>query len=402
MNKSIASVLAEATQSLQAIQLAASDDVATRLAAARRFGVIASSLRSDAEGYTAALAATLREGGASAATGARLLAALGSTTGAQHLLEASGSAALPISQSALYALISLAPTPENAALLCEHWPKVQVPAARFLLVQAIAQQPGDRVLDWASELLKDPPAPHYADVIVRGIAAAPNAATSDWLQAASSSRRAEVKLAAFGAQLQSGDAQAFDPLLRQASAGKQALRRQALVWLTGAPFPAVEAAFAAAFSDASASLREAALLGAPFVASPSLVTQATALLADPKVTVARQAEAVFWLLTGQVPAGDAAAAQTQAKQVASRLPEGIRCLQGKPLEPTQLAALLPNASYAWGAMAALRMMSPEQPEFRPDCDLIRNLDAITAWEAAAGSLAARLSPGERYYQGRPI
>ncbi len=258
------------------------------------------------------------------------------------------------------------------------------------------------MLDWAIEVLKEPPGPHYADVIVRGIAAATNAATRSWLQAASSSRHIAVKLAAFGALLQSGNAQAFDPLLRHASAGKPALRRQALVWLTGAPFPAVEAVFAAAFTDASASLREAALLGAPFVASPGLITQATALLADPKATVARQAEAVFWLLTGKVPINNVTAAKIEAKQIASRMPEGIRCLQGKPLEPTQLAALLPNASYAWGTTAALRMMSPTQPEFRPDCDLIRNLDAIAAWEATARSLATRFSPGGRYYQGHPI
>ncbi len=399
----LAPVLAAAGLALREMVQAASGDGAARLSAARRFVALTDGLRSGADEAVAALAATLDQGGPAAPAAVRLLAALGTEAATVHLLAAAHGGGLALSQGALQALTQLEPSLANAALLIARWQRPPAPGVGFQLARAIARQPATpALLDWASALLADPPGTEYADAVVRGIAASRSPTIVDWLRALSGSRRAEARTAALGALLRAGDAGGLDALLRLAGSGGAASRVRALVWLYGAPFAAVEPAFSAALQDASAALREAALLGLPFCASPPMLPAGAALLADRKPAVAHQAQAVYLLLTGVPTPLDPASAQRLAMQVAARMPVTVRCLQGRLLEPTQLAVLLCDASFAAVADAALRMLSADAPAFQPDGDLIRNLAAVDDWLQRAQAMAQQMPPGSRWYAGKRL
>ncbi len=399
----LSTALATAAAALQAMTLASSADTAARLAAARRFRDVADGLRGQADAAVTALGAVLLQGGPGAATALRLLAALGTPAATDRVLDAAVGGDLAVSQGALQALGQIAPDPANAERLLARWQTPLPPGVGFLLARAIAQQPvSPTLLDWADALLAAPPGTEYADVVLRGIGAEPGPAVLSWMEGLRSAKRAEVQVAAQGALLRAGQFDALAPLEQWAGKGKPALRVRALVWLYGAPFATVLPLFASALADASAALKQAALLGAPFVADPALIPQAAALLADPKPTVAHQAQAAYWLLTGSPASTDIVQAKRLAIQVAARLPPQARCLLGRPLSAQSLLPLLVDPSYAACADATLRLMCGQAPAFRPDADLIRNLDALEAWRLAAAALDAQMPPGGRWYAGRAL
>lgn len=385
------------------VDLAGSNDLEGRVAGARRFRELAAGLES--ESAVAGLIAAAAQGGVAAAPALRLLATLDSEAATRHLLAAAQSSELSVSQTAQHALVNMVPSDLNTTLLLGSWKGAWPESARFMLARALAKQPGAVVRDWAAALLHAPPGPEYVDPVVRDIVTGSDPDIAGWLETLRISNRPGVRLAVAGARLLVGHTSTLDELLEAARSGRPALRKQALWWLTGAPFVAVEPVFVAALQDSSAALREFALLGLPFVSSPVSIPQAAALLSDPKPAVVHQAGSVYWLLTGNPVPNAAATAVRQAIQIGARLPPGCRCLQGKPLAPSALAALLPHPSYAPAAVAALRMLSPpvpELPEFRADCDLIRNVEALAAWQAHAQLLDQHQAAGGRYYLGSPV
>lgn len=400
---SMRGTLEAAGRALRAVDLAASGDAVGRVAAARRFVALAAPL--EGEGVVAALGSVATQAGPATAPALRLLAALGGEAATRQLLAATRHEASAVSQMALHALVNLRPSPDGAELLLAHWQDEGPEAIRSMLARALAQQQGPALRRWATDCLQAPSSARYVDPIVRGIAAGGDADVVAWADALRASSRPDLRLAAAGACLQLGQAAALDELLAAARGGTAALRKRALAWLVGAPFVAVEQVFVDALADPSAALREQALLALPFTCSATSIPRATALLADPKPAVVHQAQAVFWLLTGSPAPGDPALAARQAMRTAARLPAHARSLQGQPLQPSALAALLANPSYAAAAASALRMLAPPrptQPEFRPDCDLIRNLDALLEWQAVADELDVRHDAGGRYYAGVPL